>query len=74
MQAGQTATRKSLSGELEGDIDDAFPIDWSAGCVSSWRKPGSLYGADSGFAESVAQVTRDAKDVDRTGRRDAKAN
>src|SRR5690242_5697736 len=66
--------RKSLSGNLEGNVHNTLPVGGPAGRIGGWSKTGSLNGVDGGLPKAVAEVTGDAKHLHGAGGRDAKAN
>jgi hypothetical protein len=59
-----------LPSELEGDINNAFPIGWITGCVGGRLEASRLYGTNGGVAEAVAEVADDAEDLNGAGRGD----
>src|SRR5665213_1474558 len=75
MLAGHTTHKQiGLPGQLEGDIHDALPIDWTSGCIGGWRKAGTLHGVDSSLAETVPEIASNAQYLNRSRSRDAEAN
>src|SRR5260370_29783586 len=64
----------ALSCELEGDVDDTFPIDGMTRCVGGRLEASCLYGTNGRVSKPVAEVAGDTKDLDRTGGGDTKAN
>src|SRR5260370_18003770 len=64
----------ALSCELEGDVDDTFPIDGMTRCVGGRLEASCLYGTNGRVSKPVAEVAGDTKDLDRTGGGVTKAN
>jgi hypothetical protein len=65
---------KGLSGYLEGDVDDALPVDGMSRRVRCGGEASAFHGANGGFPEAMAQVACDPENMDRTRGRDAKPN
>src|SRR5580704_10932043 len=71
-----TANRQKLflSGELKGDVDNAFPIGRITGCVGGRFEASRLYSSDGGVAETVAEVAGDTQDLNSTGGRNTETD